>query len=70
MSVDKTLKSKSSLARHRNVLKRPERITKLQELGRWTDESSVIGMPKVGNRKAAIGKKTKKKKDEGEEDKK
>ncbi len=59
MSRDKTLKSKSSLARHRNVLTRAERITMLQETGRWTEDSTAIGLPKVVHRKAAVGKKDK-----------
>ena len=32
MSLDKTLKSKTTLARHRNVLNRAERIERLKEL--------------------------------------
>jgi small basic protein (TIGR04137 family) len=61
MSIDKTLRSKSTLARHRNVLSRAERITHLQEVGKWDDESTATGLPKVAHRKAAVGKKTKKK---------
>lgn len=67
MSLDKSLKSKSTLARHRNVLSRAERITALQEAGRWTDESTATCLPKVGHRKAPIGKKVKKKAEEGAE---
>lgn len=57
MSIDKTLKLKSSLARHRNVLKREERVARLQETERWTDEMTALGMPKVGNRRLKTGKK-------------
>ncbi len=66
MSIDKSLKSKSALARHRNVLNRAERVLKLQEDGKWDEEaSSPFGMPKVGHRKPSVGKKSsKKKKDE------
>jgi len=65
MSRDKSLKSKGSLERHRNVLTRAERVERLQEVGRWSDEASVVGMPKVAHRKASVGKKTKVKKAEG-----
>ncbi len=67
MSRDKSLKTKGSLERHRNVLTRAERVAKLTEIGLWSDESSVIGMPKVAHRKVAVGKKIKEKKtEEGE----
>ena len=59
MSIDRSLKGKDSLARHRNVLTRAERVETLEELGRWTDESTVIGMPKVAHRKVSVGKKDK-----------
>lgn len=59
MSVDKSLKSKDTLQRHRNVLTRAERIDHLKEADRWTDGSSPFGLPKVGHRKAAVGKKVK-----------
>ena len=59
MSIDRSLKGGDSLERHRNVLTRSERIEKLKELGKWTDESTAIGMPKVGHRKVAVGKKDK-----------
>lgn len=61
MSMDKSLRGKSSLARHRNVLTRAERIAKLTELEKWSAGSSALGMPKVGHRKPSIGKKVKKK---------
>lgn len=66
MSRDKSLKCKDSLARHRNVLTRSERVESLRENGRWLDDSTVIGMPKVGHRKAAVGKKVKEKKGEAD----
>jgi small basic protein (TIGR04137 family) len=47
------------LQRHRNVLTRAERIERLKETGRWTEESTAIGLPKVAHRKAAVGKKGK-----------
>jgi len=61
MSLDKSLKSKGMLARHRNVLKRAERIEFLKDAGNWSDDDSPFGLPKVGHRKANVGKKEKKK---------
>ncbi len=59
MSLDRSLKSKSSLSRHRNVLTRAERIEKLIDNGTW-QEGKVLGLPKVSNRKSSVGKKKKK----------
>lgn len=56
MSIDKGLKPRNVLARHRNVLSRDERIAALQELEQWDDEMSVFGLPKVGNRKVVVKK--------------
>ena len=69
MSLDRSLKEKGTLRRHRNVLTRAERVEKLKEEGRWTEESSIVGMPKVAHRKVAVGKKEKaeKKTEEGAE---
>ena len=68
MSIDRSLRSADALVRHRNVLTRAERIEHLKELGEWTDESTALGMRKVGHRKAAVGKKDKvEKTDEGTE---
>lgn len=60
MSLDSSLKSKASLARHRNVLSRSERLAKLAEAERWDEKKSVFGLPKVANRKMNVGKKAKK----------
>ena len=59
MSIDRSLKVKNALERHRNVLTRAERIEKLQEEERWTEEQSLMGLPKVSNRKIAAAKKVK-----------
>ena len=58
MSMDTSLKSKSTLERHRNVLSRAERITMLREVGLW-NEGKATGLPKVAHRKASVGKKDK-----------
>ena len=63
MSIDRSLKTAGSLARHRNVLTRDERIAKLAEWGQFdAQKDDPIGLPKVGNRKVVTGGKTKKKK--------
>lgn len=67
MSIDTSLRRKSSLARHRNVLSRSERVERLKTLEQWRDESSPLGMPKVSNRKPKAGAKKKEKAAEGTE---
>lgn len=57
MSMDPSLKIKGALSRHRNVLSRAERIEKLTDDGTWEEGDSVMGLPKVGHRKAHAGKK-------------
>ncbi len=57
MSIDRSLKVKGALDRHRNVLSRAERIEKLQEEQNWEEGQSVFGLTKVAHRKAAVGKK-------------
>jgi small basic protein (TIGR04137 family) len=53
MSLDRSLKSASSLVRHRNVLTRAERLDKLKEEEKWNEDKSVFGLPKVAHRKVA-----------------
>ena len=68
MSMDRSLRSKSMLERHRNVLTRAERLGILKETGLWSDGGRITGLPKVAHRKAAVGKKDKaEKKVEGAE---
>ena len=64
MSLDKSLKSRDSLVRHRNVLTRAERLEKLAEEERWGEGTSVLGLPKVVHRKATLAKKEKVKTEE------
>ena len=62
MSLDSSLKSGAGLNRHRNVLNRTERLARMLGQGKVTDETAhILGMPKVGNRKIAVGKKSGKK---------
>ncbi|TWT43814.1 hypothetical protein RAS1_02140 [Phycisphaerae bacterium RAS1] len=66
MSMDRSLRLKTSLARHRNVLSRAERVLLLQEQEKWRNDMSPLGMPKVGNRKVrAAAKKKEEKAEEG-----
>ena len=64
MSVDRSLRSKSLLERHRNVLTRAERVARLLEDERFSDDMSPLGLPKVAHRKAQTGKKKAKAKTE------
>jgi small basic protein (TIGR04137 family) len=59
MSIDRSLKVKGALSRHRNVLNRAERLEMLKEQDRWSEGNSVLGLPKVSHRKSAAGKKEK-----------
>jgi len=60
MSMDRSLKSKASLSRHRNVLSRAERIKLLTEQEKFKPGDRPIGLPKVAHRKVSVGGKTKK----------
>jgi small basic protein (TIGR04137 family) len=59
MSIDRSLKIKGALTRHRNVPTRAERIEKLKEEERWFEGDSVLGLPKVAHRKSHAGRKEK-----------
>ncbi len=60
MSLDRSLKIKGSLSRHRNVLTRTERIKILEEQDRFGEGDSPYGLPKIPHRKAPVGGKVKK----------
>ncbi len=70
MSIDKSLKRKSALARSRSVLTRPERIKTLQEQEKWTEGRSPFGLPKVRVQKIVLKKVKKEKTEEAVDDKK
>ena len=58
MSLDRSLKGKSTLERHRNVLKGAARIDMLEDNDKWSEaKSSVYNLPKVAHRKAVAAKK-------------
>lgn len=61
MSLDRSLKNRAALLRHRNVLTRAERLEVLIDQERWEkDRDSVFALPKVAHRKTSAGKKDKK----------
>jgi small basic protein (TIGR04137 family) len=47
VSIHRSLKTRGSLVRSRNVLNRYERILELRKAGEWKDGSSPYGLPKV-----------------------
>lgn len=57
MSIDRSLKIKGALSRHRNVLTRAERIEQLKDEERWNDGDSVLALPKIAHRKSHAGRK-------------
>jgi small basic protein (TIGR04137 family) len=59
MSIDRSLKIKGALSRHRNVLTRAERVGQLKDEERWSEGQSVFGLPKIAHRKSHAGKKVK-----------
>jgi len=67
VSIDKSLRGGSRLARTRNVLSRFERIAKMKETEKWSDGAAPFGLPKLRIVKVTIGKKKKKTAEEGDE---
>lgn len=59
MTIDKSLKVKAGAIQSRNVMTRAERIKRLQDLDKWTENSVVLGMPKVRVPKVSLKKKKK-----------
>ena len=64
MTVDKSLRTRKGIVRARNVLTRAERIEKLSQQDRWTEEDGPCGLPKVRVYRVVV---KKKKKAKGEE---
>jgi len=55
MTQHRSLRVDSVGMKHRNVLKRLERVKKLRKDGRWEDgKSSMYGMPKVKSQKIKV----------------
>lgn len=66
MTIDKSLKVKPGGTANRSVLTRVERLEKLRETERWSEEDSPFGLPKVRVRKLQMKKKKKKAKEDEE----
>ncbi|MGL4594403.1 MAG: small basic protein [Thermoguttaceae bacterium] len=64
MTIDKSLRTRKGIVRSRNVLTRAERIEKLTQQDRWTEESGPFSLPKVRIYKVVVKKKKKKKGEE------
>ena len=67
MTMDKSLRVRSGMARARSVLTRDERIKRLKDAERWKEGNSPYGLPKVRVYKLAMKKKKKKAKEDEEE---
>jgi small basic protein (TIGR04137 family) len=65
MTVDKSLRTRKGIVRARNVLTRAERIEKLTQQDRWTEEDGPCGLPKVRVYRVVVKKKKKAKGEEG-----
>ena len=58
MSIHSSLRVKSGGGEaSRNVLKRHERVRLMKDQGRWKDERSVFGLPKIKQAKVKAAKK-------------
>jgi len=64
MTIDKSLRTRKGIVRARNVLTRAERIEKLLQQDRWTEEDGPCGLPKVRVYRVVVKKKKKKKGEE------
>ena len=70
MTLDKSLKVRAGAIKSRNVMTRAERVKRLQDLDKWSDNSIVLGMAKVRVPKISLKKKKKVKKEDEADDKK
>ena len=66
MTIDKSLKVKAGSVKNRNVLTRAERLAQMQKQGKWSEESTILGMPKTRVVKISMKKKKKVKKGDDE----
>jgi len=64
MTIDKSLRTRKGIVRARNVLTRAERIEKLMQQDRWSEEDGPCGLPKVRVYRVVVKKKKKKKGEE------
>jgi small basic protein (TIGR04137 family) len=66
MTIDPSLRVRAGSIQNRNVLTRAERLQKLKDMERWSEDKSVFGLPKVRVFKLSLKKKKKAKAEEGE----
>lgn len=66
MSQHTSLKVASVGKKHRNVLKRYERIKRLQETEKWGSRKSAYGLPKIKSMKIKVRKAKSEKAEEAE----
>ncbi len=66
MTIDKSLKVKAGSVKNRNVLTRAERLAQMKKQGKWSEESTILGMPKTRVVKISMKKKKKVKKGDDE----
>lgn len=67
MSLHASFKKASGLSSSRSVMRRTERIKWLMGKGLWTEESRVLGLPKIKVVKLKAAKKEKKEETKSEE---
>ncbi len=60
MSLDSSLKERGGLKGSRSVLTRAERIKKMQEIGKFDENDSPFGLPKLATHHSRAGSKAKK----------
>ena len=56
MSIHSSLRSSAQGKKHRSVLKRYERLKALKDQHLWSEEKSVLGIPKVKQQKLKVKK--------------
>lgn len=66
MSLDKSLKIRDALRRHRNVLTRSERVQRMTAEDRWVEGQSVFGLQKTKVRRLVTKRPKAVKAEEGE----
>ena len=64
MTIDKSLRTRKGIVRARNVLTRAERIERLVQQDRWSEDDGPCGLPKVRVYRVVLKKKKKKKGEE------
>ncbi len=62
MTMDQSLRVQAGAIKTRNVLTRAERVARLQELDKFDEDASIVGMPKVRVVKVSLKRKKKVKK--------